>query len=107
VEDISARNFQDAVKACGGAYVPPSGAAPPMVVGSPSLKVFYLVMTMHGLDDFEKEYAGAKWIALESYDVKVPVLSADRVIKSKETVNRDKDRAVLPTLRDFFRTMNF
>lgn len=107
MENIADEQFQRAVKACGGAYVPSTGLAPPMMVGSPALKIFDLEMTMHGLGSFEEELAGAKWIELQKFGITVPVLGADRVIKSKEAIDRPKDRAVLPMLRDVFRTLIF
>jgi len=60
--------------------------------------LFDLVAQMSGLGSFEEESEHAIKVDVEG--VKVPVLSIERIIASKEAANREKDRLVLPVLRD-------
>ena len=53
---------------------------------------------LHGTASFRTEYARAsrkKWNGIE-----VRLLPLERIIRSKTAADRDKDRAVLPLLRD-------
>jgi len=60
--------------------------------------LFDLVLHMSGLGSFDEEFEHAIRIDVEG--VEVPVLAIDRIIVSKEAANREKDRLVLPVLRD-------
>ena len=51
-----------------------------------------------GVASFETEYRRASWF--EWQGVRVKVMGLERIIKSKEAAGRDKDKAVLPMLRD-------
>jgi hypothetical protein len=57
---------------------------------------FDVVVTMSGLDDFDLEYARAKVLDVDG--IPVHVLPLERIIHSKRTANRPKDRAALPAL---------
>jgi hypothetical protein len=71
------------------------GVQPP-AFGGHGLERLDVVLTAHGLADFDTEYAGA--IAREIEGVSLHVLPLERVIASKRATNRPKDRAALPAL---------
>ena len=73
------------------------GINPPMFAGD-AVKLFDIVIHMHGLDDFEKEKENS--IDVQLGRVKIRVLSLERIIKSKKATNRQKDKLVLPVLKD-------
>ena len=100
--DLWFKNLQDegiaaALEEVGGVYVPPSGANPPLFAGA-GLELFDIVVHMHGLRDFDAEWEYARSIALGG--LKVPTLSLERILASKEATNREKDRRAIPVLRD-------
>jgi len=97
VRDLESPRFRRALKKVGGTYVPQIGLNPPMLAGD-AVRLFDLVLHMSGLGSFDEERAHA--IPIDIGVVQVPVLSLPRVIASKEAANRDKDRLVLPMLRD-------
>lgn len=98
IEGLGGQKFMNAIKQCNAFYVPPGlvGLNPPML-GPNSLNIFDLVTHMHGLDKFEEEYKGALEYSVSGIQVKI--LPLERIILSKETANREKDRASLPALR--------
>jgi len=53
---------------------------------------------MHGLKKFEEEEKNTIEVPLDKVSVKV--LKLERIIKSKQTLGRDKDKRVLPALKD-------
>jgi hypothetical protein len=55
-----------------------------------------VVLTAHGLEAFANEYTGAKEHIIDG--VPLAVLPLERVIVSKRSTNRPKDRAALPAL---------
>lgn len=91
-----------ALKKVGGTYIPPFGLNPPMFAGK-HLEMFDIVINMDGLKGFQKEAAGALRIPMGV--VKVNVLPLERIIKSKEALLREKDRLVLPILKDVLVTL--
>jgi len=97
VRDLRHRGFRRALKQVGAAYVPQVGLNPPMIAGD-GVRLFDLVSHMSGLRSFEDELAGS--LKLDLGGVSVRVLPLDRIIASKEAADRDKDRLVLPMLRD-------
>ena len=98
IEDLGGENFLRAIKEQSAFYVPAGlvGLNPPML-GPNTLSIFDLVVNMQGLESFAVEYDGAKDSNISGVPVKL--LPLDRIIKSKETANREKDRASLPALR--------
>jgi hypothetical protein len=68
-----------------------------MLAGA-AVKLFDIVTHMHGLAGFEEEKMQALTVALGK--VKVAVLSLEQIIKSKKAVKRQKDKLVLPVLKD-------
>ncbi len=96
-KDLTDNGIQKALQRVGGTYIFPVGQNPPMFAGE-AVKLFDIVIHMHGLGDFkeEKQYA----IKVPIGRLKVLVLSLERIIRSKEAAGREKDRLVLPVLHD-------
>ncbi|MCE9624632.1 MAG: hypothetical protein K8R69_04125 [Deltaproteobacteria bacterium] len=84
-------------------YLPPVGLSPPIFVGR-GLELFDIVLNMHGLNGFDEEYAGAVKLPIEGG--KLRVLPLERIIKSKETIKREKDLLVLKPLKDALRAQS-
>ena len=98
IEHLGSESFQKAVNEVAGFYIPPgvAGQNPPML-GPDTFKVFDIVSHMHGLDDFSTEYSRSISATIDGVEIKI--LPLERIILSKETLNREKDKAVLPALR--------
>ena len=96
-KDLQDPGIRKALRAVGGSYVPSVGLNPPVLAGS-AVALFDVVLHMHGLESFDKELKHA--IEVPIGGVAVKVLGIERIIASKEAANRDKDRLVLPVLRD-------
>ena len=95
--DLSHPGIARALGRAGGTYIPPIGQHPPMFTGK-AVKLFDIVPHMHGLGTFAEEYDRTVKVRLGR--IKVRVLRLDRIIASKEAIDREKDRLVLPVLRD-------
>jgi hypothetical protein len=95
--DLRDPGIQKALVAVGGGYVPSIGLNPPMFVGK-EVELFDLVLHMHGLGSFDDEARHAIDISLGGVTVKV--LDIERIVVSRTAANREKDRIVLPVLRD-------
>lgn len=102
-QDLNAPSFRDALKEVGGFFVPPFGGNPPQI-GGDGLDLLDVVVYLHGLENFEKEYRASRKIRVG--DVTLRVLSLDRIIKSKRALGRKKDEAVLPVLLDSYRALS-
>jgi hypothetical protein len=93
------RPGDDAVKQsaadAGGFWIPAFGMQPPGI-GGHGLERIDVVLTAHGLADFESEYVQSLQCLID--DVPVRVLPLDRIIASKRSTNRPKDHAALPAL---------
>jgi hypothetical protein len=68
----------------------------PPGIGGNGLERIDVVLTAHGLADFQSEYAQAEQCLID--DVPVRVLPLERIIASKRSTNRPKDLAALPAL---------
>ncbi len=79
----------------GGFWISGFGAQPPGF-GGDGLERIDVVLTAHGLDAFATEYARAREHIVDG--VPLAVLPLERVIASKRSTNRPKDRAALPAL---------
>ena len=101
-EDMKDPGIQTALRKSGGIMVPSFGQNPPTFAGD-AVKLFDIVLTMHGLKSYEEEKMNSFEVALGT--LRVSVLGLDRIIKSKETVGRPKDLLVLPVLRDTLKTL--
>lgn len=95
--DLTDPGIGKALRKVRGTYIPPTGAHPPMFAGR-SVELFGIVTHMHGLGTFSEEYDRTLKVRLGR--IKVRVLRLDRIIVSKEAIGREKDRLVLPVLRD-------
>jgi hypothetical protein len=101
-EDLTDQGIRKALIKVGGALVPQVGLNPPMFAGD-SVKLFDIVLTMHGLGSFADEWQFTLEVVLEG--VSVRVLKLERIIQSKEAADRPKDALVLPVLRDVLKTI--
>ena len=79
----------------GGFWIAAFGLHPPGI-GGDGLDRIDVVLTAHGLDDFNSEYARANEHLIDGIPVKV--LPLERIIASKRSTNRPKDIAALPAL---------
>jgi hypothetical protein len=101
-EDMKDPGILTALRKSGGIMVPSFGQNPPTFAGD-AVKLFDIVLTMHGLKSYEEEKKNSFEVALGT--LRVSVLDLARIIKSKETVGRPKDLLVLPVLRDTLKTL--
>ena len=101
-EDMKDPGIQTALRKSGGIMVPSFGQNPPTFAGD-AVKLFDIVLTMHGLMSFDEEKKNSFEVALGT--LRVSVLDLGRIIKSKEAVGRPKDLLVLPVLRDTLKTL--
>ena len=101
-EDMKDPGIQTALRKSGGIMVPSFGQNPPTFAGD-AVKLFDIVLTMHGLKSYEEEKKNSFEVALGT--LRISVLDLGRIIKSKETVGRPKDLLVLPVLRDTLKTL--
>lgn len=65
--------------------------------------LFDIVLTMPGPGAFDEEIENSILVDLGGLPVRIMTL--DRIIKSKETVGRPKDRLMAPVLRDVLATI--
>lgn len=100
--DINDPGIRKSLKKVGGIFVPSIGENPPMLAGA-SVKLFDIVLTMHGLNEFSREYKNTIEVQIGNYTIKA--LKLERIIKSKETIKRPKDLLVLPVLKDVLKTI--
>lgn len=84
-----------AAREAGGFWLSGFGMQPP-AFGSEGLERLDVVLTAHGLDSFESEYERSAPREIDG--VPVRVLPLERIIASKRSTNRPKDRAALPAL---------
>jgi hypothetical protein len=68
----------------------------PLSFGGTDLERVDVVLTVHGLDSFEAEYARALEVAVD--DLRVRILPLERILASKLTTKRPKDLAQIPAL---------
>ena len=94
--DLQHAGLHRALKKVGGILVPSVGLNPPTLAGE-SVRCFDIVLTVHGIDDFDTEASRAISVSLGKFLIKV--LPLERIIVSKRYLNREKDRMVLPALK--------
>ena len=92
---IDSERLADAARRAGGFYTAGFGMLAP-ALGGTGLERLDLVLTAHGLDSFDDEYARAREYELDGLRVKV--LPLERVIASKRAAKRPKDLAQIPIL---------
>lgn len=95
LERVDDPRLPDAAREAGGFWVSGFGVQPP-AFGGDGFERFDVVLTAHGLDTFDLEYAGSNERTVD--DVPVRVLPLHRIVASKRATNRPKDRAALPIL---------
>lgn len=95
LERYDDERIRDAAVEAGGFWMPGFGMQPPGF-GGPGLDRVDVVLTAHGLDPFDVEYA--RRLELEVDGVRLSILPLDRIIASKKALMRPKDRAQLPVL---------
>ena len=98
--DLADPRLSEALREVGASYVPPLGLNPPTLAGA-SVRLFDIVVHLHGLGPFAEERAAAPTVDVEG--VPVPVLPLERIIASKRALGREKDRMVLPMLEEALR----
>ena len=91
-----------ALERAGVTYIAPTDTNPPLLAGG-GADLFDIVVHMHGLSSFEEEAGRVTHVKLG--ELNVPVLPISRIIASKEATGREKDRAILPVLRDSLRVL--
>jgi hypothetical protein len=94
-ERIDDEGLRLAAADAGGFWLPGFGMQPPGFGGA-GLERIDVVLTAHGLEAFANEYANAEEHIVDG--VPLAVLPLERVIASKRSTNRPKDRAALPAL---------
>ena len=102
ISDLTDKKFQAALRSIGAAYVPSFGLNPPAIALAGS-ELFDLVTHMSGLESYNSEKKNITFIPCG--EITLPVLTLERIVKSKEAANREKDRLVLPILKDVLKTL--
>jgi hypothetical protein len=100
--DLDDPHLKEALERVGGVYIAPTQSTPPML-GGKSVALFDIVVTMHGIDAFDRELENTIEVTLGR--TKVRVLALERIIASKKATNREKDRLILPVLEDAAATL--
>lgn len=95
--DLDDPNIRKALDKVGGILVPSIGLNPPMLAGE-AVKLFDIVVHMHGLGSFDEELAGAT--AVDLAGTEIFVLPLAKIIKSKSALGREKDRMVMKALEE-------
>ncbi len=101
-KNLNHPGIRRALKKLGGAYVPCIGLNPPQFAGN-GLDLFDIVLTVDGLDGFDKEMKKSLRIPVGRLIVRV--LPLERIIRSKKAAGRQKDKLVLPVLEDALKTI--
>lgn len=100
--DLKDPHLSEALLKVGAVYVPPTGLAPPVFAGG-GLGLFDIVLRMDGLGSFDEEQSLAVKVPLGRCEA--PVLRLDRIIASKRSAARQKDKLVLEVLVDTWHTI--
>jgi len=79
----------------GGSWISGFGMQPPAFGGS-GLERIDVVLTVHGLESFDIEYAQTREVEVEG--IRLRILPLDRILASKRFTRRPKDLAQLPAL---------
>jgi hypothetical protein len=59
------------------------------------------VYEVHGIGNFSREHRRIVWTRLHGHDV--PVLSLERILKSKQAIGRDKDKLHILLIKEYLR----
>jgi len=101
-KDLNSVNFKAALKEAKVTYVPPIGLNPPMFAGE-STDLIDIVVGVTGLNKFDEEVKDTIEVSLTTFSIKV--LSLEKIIQSKKTLGRPKDKLVLPVLEEVLKTL--
>ena len=93
--ELDAEKMREAARRAGGIYTSGFGVQPP-AVGGEGLDRIELVLSASGLDQFAVEHSRAREYEFDGLWIKV--LPLERVVASKRSANRLKDRAQIPML---------
>lgn len=97
--DLSDPRIADAVRHAGGIWISGAfGMGPPRIGGAGLSERFDVVTSMSGLGSFAEEAPSVRYEEVDG--LQLPVLGLARIIASKRAADRQKDRAVLPSLLD-------
>ncbi|OGQ06586.1 MAG: hypothetical protein A3G32_01685 [Deltaproteobacteria bacterium RIFCSPLOWO2_12_FULL_40_28] len=97
-KDIEDVKIAKSIEKCGGIFIPTLiQFQMPARFGGEDFQTLDLVLEVSGLGTFDEEYKNALEVNLQG--IKLKVLPLEKVILSKETVGRLKDKAVLPALK--------
>ncbi len=99
--NIDHPGIRKALNKLGGTLVEPIALNPPMFAGK-NVEYFDIVLTVHGVDSFDKEVKAAVKVPFAGFSV--CVLPLERIIASKRFLNREKDRMALPALKTALKT---
>ena len=98
-EDVADPRIAEAVREAGGIWVSGAfGMGPPRIGGDALSERFDVVTSMTGLGAFAEEASHVRYEEVDG--IRLPVLGLPRIVASKTAANREKDRAVLPSLLD-------
>lgn len=96
-KDIGNEKLKRIIKKSGATYIPPLELNPPILAGK-GFDLIDIITHVHGLGEFSTEYKNC--IKLKVSGIVLRILPLDRIIKSKQTLSRQKDLQVLPVLKD-------
>ncbi len=98
-DDVTDPRIAEAVREAGGVWISGAfGMGPPRIGGDALSERFDVVTSMTGLGAFGEEALHVRYEEVDG--IRLPVLALRRIVASKIAANREKDRAVLPTLFD-------
>lgn len=95
--NIGDHKLQSTIKKCGAIYIPPIGLNPPSIAGK-GFELIDIVTHVHGVKSFNFEYKNC--IRIKIAGITLKALPLERIIKSKQHLQRQKDLSVIPALRD-------
>jgi hypothetical protein len=101
--NIDHPGIRRALRKLGGVLAPPWGLNPPTFAGE-HVDCFDIVLTVHGIGEFDDEVKKAVKIRMGTFTINV--LPIERVIASKTFLNREKDRMVMPALKSAARALS-
>lgn len=96
-ENIGDSKLQKIIKKCGAIYIPSIELNPPALGGN-GFELLDLVTHVHGLKPFPDEYKKCRKTKIAG--TTLTILPLERIIKSKQTLNRKKDILTIPILKD-------
>lgn len=104
-KDVGDPLISKIIQKFGGAYVStiPTIMNAPRFVGS-EFHALDIVFNIGGVDSFDEEFQKAKTVEIDG--VPFFLLPLEKIIQSKKSANRPKDKAVMPVLEDTLKTLS-